>query len=72
MNRNLWALLCYLAYDSVATMEAKTDKKELWKLVNVHFTTLYTQTLSEKAYFVDNLLSFMPNNTLPGETHPPQ
>ena len=66
MLRNLWALLCFLTYDSVVTMESKTKQLEVWKLANTHFTTVYTQTIEDKGYFVDNLLSYLPNCSLPG------
>ena len=67
MVRNLWALLCFLTYDSVLTMESKTDKKELWKLANAHFISLYTSTMGDMEYFQDNLLAWMPDHTLPGK-----
>ena len=67
MLRNLWVLLCFLTYDSVITTESKTKQVEVWRLANAHFTTVNSQTIEDKAYFIDNLLSFLPNCSLPGD-----
>jgi len=65
INKNLWGLLCFMTYASVAGTEDDLDGVSQYRQANLDFTALFTGSLKEMEFFRANFFAHLSGGIFP-------